>query len=254
MRRYRPDPLAAHGDAGLALAGHRLRFPRLCDLRLPAQRFACVLAARRALGYVWRVNAHGAALAYCTYLIGTLFALASRHRALSLVEAIALILTPLMFNAVILLGADWHMAEIAKLFPPFANIAFPTQVLHRPHADVVLARRAQVRPALAEWSSIGCSATREFIFLLFVSAAIGALTPLIANAAQAVAAPIVLIIVGAVAAALAQAGLWAVVYIATGLLLDGFAGRPASFLAVRRALEERLRQEQRPEPNRSRRT
>ena len=68
--------------------------------------------------------------------------------------------------------------------------------------------------------------------LLFVSAAIGALTPLIANAAQAVAAPVVLIFVGAVAAALAQAGLWAVVYIATGLPLDAFAGRPPSFLAV----------------------
>ena len=180
---------------------------------------------------VWRVNAHGAALAYCTYLIGTLFALASRHRALRIVEAVALILTPLMFNAVVVLGADWHMAEIAKLFPPFANIAFPTQVcIGRTLTLFLLAELGLALLSLMELNRLQRDA--RIHVLLFVSAAIGALTPLIANAAQAVAAPVVLIFVGAVAAALAQAGLWAVVYIATGLLLDAFAGRPASFLAV----------------------
>ncbi len=60
---------------------------------------------------------------------GSLFALGSAHRALRFVEALGLIVLPFIFNLLVALGADWHMAEIAKLLPPLAPLDFRYQVL-----------------------------------------------------------------------------------------------------------------------------
>ena len=62
-----------------------------------------------------------------------------------------------------------------------------------------------------------------------LSGAIAAATPLIANAAQLVAEPFLAIFVSSVCAALAQAGLWAIVYLLTGII-SGLAWRPPASL------------------------
>ena len=59
-----------------------------------------------------------------------------------------------------------------------------------------------------------------------------ALTPLLANFAQSVAAPVAAIGFSALFAALAQAGLWGVVYFVTGLALDSLSARPPSFVSA----------------------
>ena len=68
--------------------------------------------------------------------------------------------------------------------------------------------------------------------LLIAGAAFGAATPLIANFAQIPLPSILAIVLGVAMAALAQAGLWSLVYVATGMPLDALAGRPPTLAAV----------------------
>ena len=62
--------------------------------------------------------------------------------------------------------------------------------------------------------------------LFALSGAFAAVTPLIANAAQLVTQPLLAIVFSSLCAALAQGGLWAIVYLMTGVALDWLAGRP----------------------------
>ena len=68
--------------------------------------------------------------------------------------------------------------------------------------------------------------------LFALSGALAAATPLIANAAQMVAQPFLAIFFSSLCAALAQAGLWAIVYLLTGIVLDWLGGRPPRFEAA----------------------
>ena len=68
--------------------------------------------------------------------------------------------------------------------------------------------------------------------LALIGAIFGALTPLIANLAQSVSQPILAIAVSAILAALAQAGLWSIVYVMTGLTLDLLSGKPPTFVGA----------------------
>ncbi|HZZ61060.1 MAG TPA: glycosyl transferase family 36, partial [Roseiarcus sp.] len=68
--------------------------------------------------------------------------------------------------------------------------------------------------------------------VICVSGAFAAATPLIANAAQLVTQPLLAIVASSLCAALAQGGLWAIVYLMTGIALDWLGGRPPRFDAV----------------------
>ena len=68
---------------------------------------------------------------------------------------------------------------------------------------------------------------------MFALSAFAALTPLLANFAQIGASPVGRILFGALFAALAEAGLWGVVYFVTGLALDSLSGRPPSLASAR---------------------
>ena len=71
------------------------------------------------------------------------------------------------------------------------------------------------------------------IHLLFaLSGAVAATTPLFANAAQLVPLPFPAVFFSSACAALAQGGLWAIVYLITGVLLDWLGDRPPSFFAA----------------------
>ena len=69
--------------------------------------------------------------------------------------------------------------------------------------------------------------------LVIVAAGIfAAATPHIANAAQAETNPLLAILFSSLCAALAQGGLWAIVYLMTGILLDWLGSRPPRFDAL----------------------
>ena len=74
--------------------------------------------------------------------------------------------------------------------------------------------------------------SRRSHVIFAVSAIFAAATPLIANAAQLVTQPFLAIVFSSACAALAQGGLWAIVYLMTGIALDWLAGRPPRFDAV----------------------
>jgi cyclic beta-1,2-glucan synthetase len=174
-----------------------------------------------------RLDVADASIAYCVFLCGTLAALISDRRALRPIEAIGLIAIPFLFKLVILLGADWHMAQIGAFF---GLTAFPAQTF----VGRALTLFVICEVGLQLLALVGVDRPARHLKvhgLMLAMSAFAALSPLIANAAQAVATPIGGIVVGALAAALAEAGLWGIVYFTTGLTLDALAGRPPSFAA-----------------------
>ena len=113
------------------------------------------------------------------------------------------------------------------------------------HADLPFPAQVAIGRALALWfvgeamltmislvsvNRLPSSARTHGLFAL--SGALAAATPLIANAAQMVAQPFLAIFFSSVCAALAQAGLWAIVYLLTGIVLDWLGGRPPRFETV----------------------
>lgn len=173
----------------------------------------------------------GAAIAYVVYIGGSLAALLSRYRGLRPIEAIGLIAIPFLFNLVMVLGADWHMQELGALLSPDVPRSFQGQVFVGRTALLFVVAEA----LLLGYSSIATGrATRDVKLhaLMLLGAALAALTPLIANLAQAVTEPLLAIAASTILAALAQAPLWGIVYLMTGLTLDLIGGRPPTYWAA----------------------
>jgi cyclic beta-1,2-glucan synthetase len=175
-----------------------------------------------------RLNVADASVAYCVYLAGSLATLLGSARPLRPIEALGLVAVPFLFKLVVVLGADWHMAEIGGLVPlltPFPAKVFVGRL-------VVLFVMNEAALQLLTLIGVGRLARRLSLHgLIFALSAFAALTPLLANLAQINASPGV--IFAALLAALAEAGLWGVVYFVTGLALDSLSGRPPSFVSVR---------------------
>jgi cyclic beta-1,2-glucan synthetase len=173
-------------------------------------------------------NGSGAIIAYTVYVGGSLAALLSRYRGLRIIEAVGLIAIPFLFNLVMVLGADWHMQELGALLSPDVPRSFQGQVFVGRMALLFVVAEA----LLLAYSSIARgrpTGDLKLHGLMLLGAALAALTPLIANLAQSVAQPFLAIFVSTILAALAQAPLWGIVYVFTGLTLDLLSGRPPSF-------------------------
>ena len=84
---------------------------------------------------VWRFDPPGAAIALIIYAGGSILALIGGFRGLRLIEALSLIAVPFLFNLMLAIGADWHMAELGAAVTAHANLPFPAQVCHRTRAD-----------------------------------------------------------------------------------------------------------------------
>ena len=178
-----------------------------------------------------RFNVADAAIAYAVYLGGALAALIGAHRAPRPIEAIGLVAIPFLFKLCITLGADWHMAELGALAT--AGVAAPFQAQVFVGRALVLFFISEIGLEILSLIGVGRLArTPRLHGLVLAIAALGALTPLLANFAQSVAAPVAAIGFSALFAALAQAGLWGLVYFATGLALDALTARPPSFVSV----------------------
>jgi len=177
---------------------------------------------------VWRFNAAGATIALTAYAGGTIMALISGFRGLRLIEASSLIAVPFLFNLLMTIGADWHMAELGWIASAGSSLPFPAEVAIGRALTLWFVGEAML--TMIELVSVNRLPNSTRIHGLFaLSGAVAALTPLIANAAQIVGQPFLAILFSSLCAALAQGGLWAIVYLLTGVVLDWLGGRPPRF-------------------------
>src|SRR5277367_1094269 len=77
---------------------------------------------------VFRFDPPGATIALIIYAGGSILALIGGFRVLRLIEALSLIAVPFLFNLLLAIGADWHMAELGAAVTAHANLPFPAQV------------------------------------------------------------------------------------------------------------------------------
>ena len=75
-----------------------------------------------------RFDIAGAAIALTVYTGGSILALIGGFRGLRLIEAMGLIAIPFLFNLLLAIGADWHMAELGAVVTAHANLPFAAQV------------------------------------------------------------------------------------------------------------------------------
>jgi len=177
---------------------------------------------------VWRFDPPGATIALIVYAGGSILALIGGARGLRLIEAVSLIAVPFLFNLLITVGADWRMAGIGAALTPHANLPFPVHVaIGRALILWFIGEAILTLINLVSVNRLPRSARGHGLFAL--SGAVAALTPLIANAAQWVVQPFLAIFFSSACASLAQAGLWAIVYLFTGVMLDWLGARPPRF-------------------------
>ncbi|RBP04571.1 cyclic beta-1,2-glucan synthetase [Roseiarcus fermentans] len=230
-------PAAVAGAGGLALL-RRARAERPYShalIAVDALAFAAFALLRNdGLGFwqlpgpwldVLRFNLPSATIALLLYSAASAMALIAGFRGLRVVEALSLIAIPFLFNLLVVVGADWHMAEIGALVTFHAALPFPVEVAIGRGLTLWLLGEAML--ALIVVVSLNHPPRSLRVVALFaLSGAYAAVTPLIANAAQLVATPVISIVFSSLCAALAQGGLWAAVYLMTGVALDWLAGRP----------------------------
>ncbi|HLH48404.1 MAG TPA: glycosyl transferase family 36, partial [Roseiarcus sp.] len=233
--------LGAAGLAGWRYAATRsLGSP--IEIALDAAAFAIFAIVRNnAIGF-WQLpgpwkdvpffNLSGAEIAYAVYLGGFLCALVLGRRGLRAVEALSLIATPFLFNLLMTIAADWHMQQLGALLTSGLPLSFQGQVFIGRAAILFVVAEAMLA-AFATMRMGRPALDPKLHGLLVVVAALAAATPPLANFAQLAGfSPALAIIVGAVFAALAQAGLWSIVYVLTGVALDWIGGKPPSTLSV----------------------
>ena len=132
-----PIPAAIGGAGGLALL--RLAFAERpysnALILIDAAAFALFAFDRNdGLGFwqlpgpwidVFRFNLPSAAIALIVYSGASVMALIGGFRGLRLIEALSLIAVPFLFNLLITVEADWHMAEIGGFVTAHAPLPFP---------------------------------------------------------------------------------------------------------------------------------
>ncbi len=179
----------------------------------------------------FRFNLPSAAIALIVYAGASVMALIGGFRGLRLVEAASLIAVPFLFNLLVTVEADWHMAGIGAFVTAHAQLPFPFQVaIGRALTLWFLGEAMLTLITLVSVNRLPRSARTHALFA--TSGVIAAATPLVANAAQLVVQPLAAIVFSSLCAALAEGGLWAIVYLMTGIALDWLAGRPPRFDAA----------------------
>ena len=201
-----PVPAAIAGAGGLAIL--RLAFAGCPYSRalvaLDAAAFALFAFDRNdGLGFwqlsgpwvdVFRFNLPSAAIALIVYIGASVMALIGGARGLRLIEAVSLIAVPFLFNLLLTVGADWHMAEIGGFVTDHAALPFPAQVaIGRALTLWFIGEAMLILITLVSVNRLPLSARRHVVYAL--SGAAAAATPLIANAAQLVTQPFLAIFV-----------------------------------------------------------
>jgi cyclic beta-1,2-glucan synthetase len=231
--------------AALALAQSGLtgRLPTVKEFLIDAAAVAIIAAARDPAVAVWQIPAHwsdllrlstpGAAVAASVYGISALIMPLREDRHLALHESISLLCIPVLFNSLLLLAANPLLqqlgaaASLSMLQGEAATLLGRTLVLFA-FTELLFA-------GLSFFITGRLSRDRRLHLLVVLCCAHAVLSARIAELPQAFghAGWPVQAIVAACAAALAQAGLWAFVYVGTGVVIQAVAGRPPTFAAAR---------------------
>ncbi len=189
---------------------------------------------------IWQIPAHwddvlrltpiGFGTVCLLYIFAAVIVETQARRHLSWREALSVFLTPILFNLLLSLGSDGLMSQIG------GAVSFG---LIRHAASVSLGRILILAGSIDTLVSllgliIAGSPPRPIRLhgLLFASSVLAALTPLIADAPQAVMGlgPLLALPLAVAAAALAQAGLWCVTFLVTGVAMDALRGAPPTFI------------------------
>ncbi len=181
---------------------------------------------------VFKLSAPGAVISIAIYILAAI-ATMRNGRHLARHQALAIVLIPILFNLLILLAADWLLSQLGE--------AVSLHLLHGRYAatlgrGLVLLAFIEVFFGLLIYSATGRLSRDLRLHGLLAFCAIHAVLtvhfadlPLLTAhmfwPVQAVAA--------IAAAALAQSGLWAFVYVATGTAIEAVAGRPPTEGAAR---------------------
>ena len=179
---------------------------------------------------VMRLTATGAALMVVFYCLAAAAMLLRARRHIAGKEVVGLLLLPLLFNLLLLLGSDvlmnrlgfWLTAE-AAIDDRLRGVIGRAVVLIGFVELLILALRGLVAGRLPRDARL---------HLLLVGMAIhAAITPLIADVTQGTAAigAVGQILLAVATAALAQSGLWALTFVVTGLAIDALSNRPPTF-------------------------
>jgi cyclic beta-1,2-glucan synthetase len=192
------------------------------------------------LPLAWRdllqITPAGVTISCAAYFVASLSAMLWANRHLVLLERVAIVLMPFAFNLVLALGATPLMHQIGS--SALLGLSAPDSLAIALGRALLLFVLGQLLVALLAATMTGrVLRDKRFHLLLVLSTVHAALTPIIADLpSQWTGSSAGLAqFLGAVAcAALAQAGLWAVVFLATGILIDALLGKPPTFPAARK--------------------
>ena len=235
--------VAILGAGGLALARRAAAVEaHTGDIALDAVLLGLFVAARDPSFAVWqlpnqwghllRMTPTGVVTMVLIYLVASLALALRGGRILALRERLSILVLPLLFNLVLSLGNGGMMHDLGGLAT--AEVALPEPV------DLVVGRSlmifafCEILTGLLRIQVVGrLTRDRRFHLLLLGAAVHVAMTPHIADlppvagALGPLQAPLAI-----VCGALAQAGLWAIVYIVTGLTIDALHGTPPTYAAA----------------------
>jgi cyclic beta-1,2-glucan synthetase len=235
-------PAALLGAAGLALSysawcGKR---PTAAEAALDVIVIAVIVAARNDALALWqlpggwldmfRLSPPGATVIWAVYVLAALTVQARTERHLAWQEGVAVLVVPILFALLLSLSADYLMHDLAAAVTFGAISGFGTLVAIG-RSIVLFAFGEILIGTLSVLISGRIMRARRLHALVLVSAVHAALSSKIADLpqwAEAFGGPAQFVCAVA-AAAFAQAGLWAIVFVATGLVLDAMDGTPPTF-------------------------
>jgi cyclic beta-1,2-glucan synthetase len=238
------------GAIGLTLARTALvaRLPSWREILPDLLALAAISAAHDATLNVWQVprvwldllrfSTPGTVAAALIYIIGAIALQARNSRDFAPHEFLSLLCLPLLFNLVFALGADGLMAQLGHWVSLglIADVGFGRAILVDIGRVIVLGSFVELLVIGLGFSKTGRLPRDVRLHgLLWLSALHAVVTPQLADIPQAVAAiPFAPMATAIIAAVLAQSGLWAFVFIASGLTIEAVAGRPPVFASARR--------------------
>ena len=235
------------GAGGLALlqrdaTGHMAPAATVLDAAI----LALLVAVRDDGARVWQVpdqwsqvlslTPEGSAAMVLIYLAASTAMLARARRHLAPTEAFCLLAVPVLFNLMLLLGSGVLMPRLG--FWLTLKGAVDDSIRAVIGRAVVLIGFVEALTLALRFLVAGSLPRDWRVHAVMIGAAVhAALTPLVADITQGTAAwgGLVQIVLGVATAAIAQSGLWAMVFIVTGLALDALGNRPPTYTTVYRA-------------------
>ncbi len=247
-----PPPLAlvaavALGAAGLALLQRRVsgRLPTLIEAAIDIVALGLLAHARNDAYRVWQVpdtwtdvlglTNVGSGVMVLLYGLAAAATLVRTRRHIALREATAAVLLPLLFNLMLLVGSEVLMRRLG--FWLTLKGAVDDAVRAVIGRAVVLVVFVEMLTGILRLLVTGTLPRDPRVHVLLIGSAIhAALTPLLADLNQVVpgGGPMVQDLLAVVAATLSQAGLWALVFIVTGLAIDALGRMPPTFATLSR--------------------